>query len=104
MTWRGISAKLPAMNQWSRKDAETHIKDVFDAARHAPQAVTDGDETAAVVVSGEEYARLTGKSEPPKTVHWNGREMTLVELLLAMPHKEGFEIERTEMTPRDVEF
>jgi hypothetical protein len=104
MTWRGISAKLPAMNQWSRKDAKTHFDEVPDASRHAPQAVTEGDETAAVVISGKEYARLTGKTQPPETVLYNGRQMNLIELLLAMPYKEGFEFERTEMIPRDVEF
>ena len=92
------------MTEWSLKDAKEHLAEVVSAARKSPQLVTDGNGTAAVVIGPEEYARLTGQLAPPKTVTWNGRQMTLVEHLMAMPWKEGFEIERVHIVPRDVEF
>ncbi len=93
------------MTEWSLKDAKEHFAEVVSAARTVPQVVTDGNGTAAVVVGPEEYARLTGRPPlPPKTALWNGKQMTFVELLLAMPWKEGFEIERVDILPRDVEF
>ncbi len=92
------------MTEWSLKDAKEHFAEVVSAARTAPQVVTDGNGTAAVVVGPEEYARLTARPAPQKTALWKGRQMTFVELLLAMPDKEGFEIERADIVPRDVEF
>ena len=72
------------MTEWSLKDAKEHLAEVVSAARTSPQVLTDGQETAAFVVGPEEYARLTGKP-PTKTIDWDGRKMTYVEFLLAIP-------------------
>ena len=37
------------------------------------------------MVGPGEYARLTGQTPTPKTIHWNGRDMTFVEFLMAIP-------------------
>jgi hypothetical protein len=96
------------MTQWPLKDANEHFAEVISAAQNAPQILTDGIETVAVVLGREEYARLTGAAaqvKTRKTVLYKGKEMDLVDLLLARPHKEGFEFERAPAPePRDVEF
>lgn len=90
------------MTQWSLKDAKEHFAEVFSAAKIEPQVVTDG--TTTVVVRREDEARPAETARAEKKALYRGKMMGLGELLQAMPHKEGFEIERGTLEPRDIEF
>ncbi|MEJ1969064.1 MAG: type II toxin-antitoxin system Phd/YefM family antitoxin [Rhizomicrobium sp.] len=90
------------MAKWSLQDARDHFGDVVTAARHAPQTVTDNGKPTVVVVDAGEFDRLTGTAK--KALIRDGKEMTFVDQLLAMPQKEGFEIERAPHQSRDIDL
>jgi hypothetical protein len=94
------------MNQWSRKDAEARFGEVIEAARTAPQLVQEGSVPVAVVITPDTYASLNGETPAAKkTVTWNGRELTLVELLLAMPKGGPDDLfERRHPRRREIDF
>ncbi len=90
------------MKEWTLKDAEAHFAEVFSAAQTAPQVITDG--TTTVTVRREDDAPVAEPMASGKVLY-KGKLMGLGELLQAMPHKEGFEIERAPAPePRDIEF
>ena len=91
------------MKEWTLKDAETHFAEVYSAAQTAPQVITDG--TTTVVVQRKDDVRPVGTASEPKKVFYKGQWRSLVEMLLARPHKEGFEFERAPPAePREIEF
>jgi len=51
------------MRTFSSADAKNHFGELVDAARIAPVAVTKYDKLFVVVMSAEEYERLTGKDK-----------------------------------------
>lgn len=51
------------MRTFSSADAKNHFGELVDAARLAPVAVTKYDKLFVVVMSAEEYERLTGKNK-----------------------------------------
>lgn len=55
-------------NHWTLQDAQTEFSTVVNAARQGkPQHVTDLGEDAVVVLAAEEFRRLSGLDNPPKT-------------------------------------
>lgn len=84
-------------SQWSLQNAKNCFSAVVEAAcKGQPQTVTKRGKRAVVVLSVEDYDRLCGNS---------AHEPSFVEHLLAFPQGEGdFEIERTDLKPRDVQF
>lgn len=82
-------------SRWSAQDAKNHFSAVIEAARHEPQTVTKHGRPAAVILSTEEYARLSQLAQR--------NAPSFIEHLLAMP-TDGGEFERLEGELRDVEF
>lgn len=82
---------------WSVQDAKNKFSAVVEAARRdGPQTVTKRGEPAVVVVAAEEFERLRKLDEMP--------HMNFVEFLLSGPKSDDFDIERTDIKPRDIEF
>ncbi|MEQ9642594.1 MAG: type II toxin-antitoxin system Phd/YefM family antitoxin [Alphaproteobacteria bacterium] len=54
--------------RWTLQDARAHFSQVVEAAQDEPQFVTKWGEEKAVVLSAEEYLRLSGVGEDPKKV------------------------------------
>jgi len=84
-----------AHRTWSVQDAKNRFSEVVEAARRKPQTVTKHGKPAVVIVAADEYDRLR------KLQHL--RAPSFAEMLLAMPQGD-VEIERVNVTPRDVEF
>ena len=79
--------------RWQLQEAKQRFSELLRHARaHGPQVVTKHCEEVAVVVSIEDYRRLT--EELP----------SFKELLLAAPDLEALEIERPRETARVVEL
>jgi prevent-host-death family protein len=79
--------------RWQLQEAKQRFSELLRHARaHGPQVVTKHGEEVAVVVSIEDYRRLT--EELP----------SFKELLLAAPDLEALEIERPRETARVVEL
>jgi prevent-host-death family protein len=82
--------------QWSLQDAKNRFSAVVEAARNGvPQTVTKHGKPVAVVLSVEEYEKLTGKAAPQRP--------SFVEHLLAMP-KDDEAFDPVNLKLRDVEF
>jgi antitoxin Phd len=82
--------------QWSLQDAKNRFSAVVEAARNGvPQTVTKHGKPVAVVLSVEEYEKLTGKAAPQRP--------SFVEHLLAMP-KGPLRLRRAKLKLRDIEF
>jgi len=83
-----------APTQWALQDAKNRLSEVIDAAaRGQPQVVTRRGVKTAVVISYEEYARVTEARQ--------GQAPSLAAYLLAMPTTPGGEaFERIETAPR----
>ena len=82
--------------KWSLQDAKNKLSAVVDAAaKGAPQIITRRGVETAIVLSYEEYARITS---PPRA--------SFAEYLLAIPKAADGEeeIERIELHPRDVDL
>jgi antitoxin Phd len=84
--------------QWSLQDAKNRFSAVVEAARNGvPQTVTKHGKPVAVVLSVEDYEKLTGKAAPQRP--------SFVEHLLAFPQGDGeFKLKRARLKPRDVKF
>lgn len=87
-----------AAPNWSVQDAKNRFSAVIKAAQREPQMVTKHGRPAAIVLSTEEYARLTGRHKPPSK--------SFIEHLLSIPQSDEAEdlFERIPIKPRDVEF
>lgn len=90
---------------WTLQDAKNKFSAVVDAAmKGEPQHVTRRGQDAVVVVSSEEYDRLTGLAAQAKP------KMTFVEHLLSFPKlPEGMEDpfdfdDRPQVIPRDIDL
>lgn len=77
---------------WSVADAKARISELLDQAiSDGPQTITRRGRQVAVVVSAEEWRRKTTRSG------------SLAEFLAASPLRESdLDVERAEVTPRDV--
>ncbi len=84
------------MTSWSVQDAKNRFSEVMTAARKAPQTVTKHGKAAVVIVDADEYER--------QQKQLNGKAPDLVDLLLSMPTKKGFEFDRRKPKHRDIDF
>jgi prevent-host-death family protein len=84
-------------SQWSLQDAKNSFSAVVEAAcRGEPQTVTKRGKRAVVVLSAEDYDRLSGKTTDRRS---------FVQHLLSFPQGDGdFDIERSDIELRDIEF
>jgi len=84
-------------SQWSLQDAKNRFSAVVEAAsKGEPQTVTKRGKRAVVVLSAEQYDRLTGQA--------NDRP-SFVEHLLAFPQGKGnFKFEGAKLKLRDIKF
>jgi antitoxin Phd len=79
--------------RWQLQEAKQRFSELLRHARaHGPQVVTKHGEEVAVVVSIEDYRRLTGELPSFK------------EFLLAVPDLDALEIERPREPARVVEL
>ncbi len=82
--------------RWSLQDAKNSFSAVVDAAVHGrPQTVTKRGKPAVMVVSVEEYERLSRSGD--------GARPSFVDHLLAMPQDDG-DFERSAVSLRDVDL
>lgn len=79
---------------WQLQEAKNKLSQVVKEARSSgPQVITVHGEDAAVVLSMDEYRRLTQKKE------------SLAEFFMNSPlHNSGLEIERDQDFGRDIEL
>ena len=84
-------------SQWSLQDAKNRLSAVVRAACEGePQIVTKRGRRAVVVLSAEEYDRLSGKMK---------ERPSFVEHLLAFPQGKGrFKFEGSKLKLRDIKF
>jgi antitoxin Phd len=83
-------------SSWSVQDAKNRFSAIIDAALAGqPQLVTRHGRRAVVVVSAEEFERLSRLDQAAVP--------SFVELLLAIPQNDE-PFETSEVRPRDVEF
>jgi prevent-host-death family protein len=83
------------MKQWALQDAKAHLSEVVRAARlHVPQEITLRGEPAVVVLSREDYDRLTAPKE------------SLVSFMRRSPlfGAEDLDLTRQDSPPRDIEL
>ncbi|MDX2264425.1 MAG: type II toxin-antitoxin system Phd/YefM family antitoxin [Hyphomicrobiales bacterium] len=81
------------MATWQVQDAKTHLSEVIErAGSEGPQTITRHGTERAVVLSIEDYRRLTARHQGFKA-H-----------LLGGPKVDVFDIERDKDTGRDEEF
>lgn len=81
-------------NHWTLQDADKNLSAVVEAARRGePQHVNDGNGVEAVVVlSAEEYARLTGEGDAPPHTSSEPQGISFVDHILNFPKlPEGYE-------------
>jgi antitoxin Phd len=85
------------VRRWALQDAKNKLSEVVRAAeRGEPQIVTRRGVETAVVISREEFERLSGGGVSARG--------SLAASLLAMPSSEGApEFERIELTARDMD-
>jgi prevent-host-death family protein len=86
---------MPARSKsWQLQDAKNRFSEVVDEARRSgPQIITRRGADAAVVISFEEWVRLSRQRTP------------LVEILRRAPRvRGGLDVERSTDTGRDVEL
>jgi antitoxin Phd len=89
------ASRRDAPGRWSLQDAKNKLSAVVDAAaKGAPQIVTRRGVETAVVISYDEYERITTRSRAPKP--------SLAEHLMEIPTAETDEEEfdRIELSPR----
>lgn len=81
-------------NHWQLQDAKNKFSKLVDNAQHnGPQIVTKHGKDAVVVLSIDEYQKLT----KPRT--------NLVDFFQTSPFaKEDIDLSRTKETPRDIEL
>jgi antitoxin Phd len=81
---------------WQIQTAKARFSEVFRRARtEGPQLITRQGKEGVVMISGEQYEQLVGKSHQPKSIVQFFRESPLVgvELNLEREKDEGREIE-----------
>ena len=83
---------------WSVQDAKNKFSAVVEAAQREPQTVTKHGRPAAVVMSAQEYEKLTARHKAPAK--------SFIEHLLSIPQSDDEEdlFERIPVKPRDVEL
>jgi antitoxin Phd len=89
--------KIPSEPAWQVQTAKARFSELFQRARtEGPQRITRQGKESVVMVSDEQYARLTSKSRQPKS---------LVQFLRASP-LVGVELdlERDQDAGRDIEL
>ncbi len=78
---------------WQLQTAKQHFSELVERARNeGPQVVTKHGKDAVVVVSAEDYERLSG-GEP-----------SLIEFIRSAPDFELLDLRRVDDTGRDVEL
>lgn len=78
---------------WQLQTAKQHFSELVERARNeGPQVVTKHGKDAVVVVSAEDYQRLSG-GEP-----------SLIEFIRSAPDFELLDLRRVDDTGRDVEL
>ena len=84
----------PHLRAWQLQDAKNRFSEVVDEAlAHGPQVITRRGTETAVVLSFEQFVKLSRSRRP------------LVELLLRAPRlAKGLDVERSTDTGRDVEL
>jgi antitoxin Phd len=83
-------------SRWSLQDAKNSFSAVVEAAcKGEPQTVTKRGKRAVVVLSAEEYDRLTG--------HGAEQRRSFVEHLLSAP-RGPLKLGRTKLKLRDIKF
>jgi prevent-host-death family protein len=81
------------MAAWQVQQAKAHFSEVLEKARtEGPQTITRHGKDTAVVLSAEEFARITG------------RKKSFIEHLLGGPKLDDFEIPPADETPREVDL
>lgn len=91
------SAALPPSATWQVQTAKARFSEVFRRARtDGPQRITRQGKEAVVMIAGEDYDRLVGKSKQPKSLVQFFRESPLVGLEL--------DFERDRDPGRDIEL
>jgi len=76
--------------RWQLQTAKARFSELFRRARmEGPQLVTCHGKEAVVVISGEEYERLAGKSHQPKSLVQFFRESPLVGVELDLQRDKG---------------
>jgi prevent-host-death family protein len=86
----------PGEPSWQIQTAKARFSEVFRRARtEGPQLITRQGKEGVVMISGEQYEQLVGKSHQPKSIVQFFRESPLVgvELNLEREKDEGREIE-----------
>jgi prevent-host-death family protein len=82
---------------WQIQTAKARFSEVFRLARtQGPQRITRQGKEAVVMISEEQYSRLTAKSHQPKSIVQFFRESPLMGLDL--------DLERDRDTGRDIEL
>jgi antitoxin Phd len=86
-----------ARNAWQLQTAKARFSEVFRLARtEGPQRITRQGKEGVVMISDEQYDRLTVKSHQPKSLVQFFRESPLVGVEL--------DLERDEDTGRDIKL
>jgi len=78
-------------SEWSVADAKSKLSEVLNRAEQEAQIITRRDRQY-VVMDGEQYQRLTGKT------------LSLKELILNGPSLEGVDLERDHSPGRELEL
>jgi antitoxin Phd len=82
---------------WQIQTAKARFSEVFRLARtEGPQRITRQGKEGVVLISDEQYGRLTGKSHQPKSIVQFFRESPLVGVDL--------KLKRNKDTGRDIEL
>lgn len=96
----GGARKAPSLKlvepSWQIQTAKARFSEVFRRARtEGPQLITRQGKEGVVMISGEQYEQLVGKSHQPKSIVQFFRESPLVgvDLNLEREKDEGREIE-----------
>lgn len=81
------------MQAWQLQQAKSRFSELVDAVlTDGPQQVTRRGQAAVVLVSTQEYQRLSGQSG------------SLIETLLKAPRGPALNIKRSKTTARDIEL
>jgi antitoxin Phd len=93
----GVSAAKRGGQAWQVQTAKARFSEVFRLARtEGPQRITRQGKEGVVMISDEQYDRLTVKSRQPKSIVQFFRESPLVGVEL--------DLEREKDTGRDIEL
>lgn len=96
-TVRKPNAPLKSSSDWQIQTAKARFSEVFRLARtEGPQRITRQGKEAVVMISDEQYSRLTARSNQPKSI---------VEFFRASPLAGiDLDLERDQDTGRDIEI